>query len=93
MRPLIPGEKVYVPDMDTEAEVHEKVQTRPRSYGLRTLKGIIQRNRHHVRPIPKSSEYPEVGIKPVEPLAENGSRVTSRYGRPINPSQRYDPDV
>ena len=93
LRPLIPGEKVYVPDMDTEAEVYEKVQTRPRSYGLRTPKGIIQRNRYHVRPIPKSSEDPEAGIKPVEPLAETGSRVTSRYGRPINPPQRYDPDV
>ena len=73
--------------MDTEAEVHEKVKTRPRSYGLRTPKGIIQWNRFHVRPIPKSSEDP--GIKPVEPLAETGSRVTSRYGRPINPPQRY----
>ena len=45
------GDTVWLPNENTEASVKEKMG--PRAYTVATLKGILQRNRSHIRAMPQ----------------------------------------
>ena len=50
LKPLVPGDSVWVPEMQTEGIIEKEVS--PRSFQVLTPRGTLRRNRQHLRPIP-----------------------------------------
>lgn len=68
LRPLQPGESVWVRDMDCPATVMAPAQ-RPRSYVVETSKGVLQRNRQHLIPVSNSQATPDTSLAEDAPAA------------------------
>ena len=52
LRPLAPGDSVWIPSIQVEGTVEKEVT--PRSYHMSRRQGSLCRNRQHLRPIPSS---------------------------------------
>ena len=98
--PLQPGDKVWVPGCESEAEVKREVA--PRSYEIETEEGTFRRNRQHLIHLP-SQERPEQSgavensTDPLASTAETGHNEQSismelrRSTRHTRPPERLDP--
>ena len=57
LRPLKPGEHVWVKDMNRRGTVKTHMPAPPRSYVVKTQHGDVRRNRHHLNPTPVAPTY------------------------------------
>ncbi len=100
---LVPGDTIWMPDRNTEAEVVKEVQ--PRSYEVKTPDGTFRRNRRSLLALPQSLEQemtavttppervvqPEPVVQPpATPMVEQAP-VRTRSGRVVKPPDRLDP--
>ena len=99
-KPLLVGEKVWLPDRQEPASVEKNAGTTGRSYFLATSTGtVVRRNRVDIRPMPAAVDSPLPAVEgaperpepPPAPPMESVQRQ-SRYGRPIVKPSRYSND-
>ena len=57
LRPLKPGEHVWVKDMNRRGTVKTHMPAPPRSYVVKTQHGDVRRNRRHLNPTPVVPTY------------------------------------
>ena len=57
LRPLKPGEHVWVKDMNRRGTVKTHMPAPPRSYVVKTQHGDVRRNRRHLNPTPVAPTY------------------------------------
>ena len=102
LSPLDPGNGVWVPDRNSEAEVVH--QTSPRSYQVATPQGTYRRNRRAVRPLPvherENNADSDLELEPATQEAGNKTTTSTtqlmqqpirRSGRQHHPLERLDP--
>ena len=87
LTPLIPGQTVWMPDREQEAQVTQEVGTR--SYKVQTSEGTYRRNPKALVQIPESPDRTQssntiVNSNPSEPPIR-------RSGRESRPPNRFDP--
>ena len=57
LRPLKPGEHVWIKDMNRRGTVKTRMPAPPRSYVVKTQHGDVRRNRRHLNPTPVAPTY------------------------------------
>ena len=83
MPPLNPGQIVWMPDREEEAQVMQEAGTR--SYEVQTSEGTYRRNRRALVHLPDSPSR-------VQPIEENMTEPSvRRSGRESRPPNRLDP--
>lgn len=97
LRPLVPGEDVWVTDARVEGTVISQHNT-PRSYIVQGPQGTLRRNRHHLVPLqtnngvidaePQVEEEPPTPEAPPVTSSTTTETVQTRAGREVRPPQR-----
>ena len=57
LRPLKPGEQVWMKDVNRRGTVKTHLQVPPRSYVVKTQHGDVRRNRRHLNPTPVAPTF------------------------------------
>ena len=85
--PLLPGEKVWIQDHNTEGRVIEPAA--PRSYCVSIPTGTLRRNRTHLRRIPDESET--VVSSQSSNVRDSSDTTVTRSGHVSRPPTRWSP--
>ena len=72
LRPLKPGENVWVKDMNCRGTVKTHMTVPPRSYVVKTQHGDVRRNRCHLHPTPVAPTYDALPTDVDVPIDLNG---------------------
>ena len=97
LRPLKPGEHVWVKDMNRRGTVKTHVQVPPRSYVMKTQHGDVRRNRRHLNPTPVAPTYDalpadvDISIDLGERVEEPMAVVAPPVREPQTPEPRHNP--
>jgi len=83
---LTPGQMVWMPDREQEAQVTQEVG--PRSYEVQSQDGTYRRNRRALIELPDVGEETEPVTAPSRGAAEQTTRRSNRESRPPD---RFDP--
>ncbi len=72
VRPLKPGEHVWVKDMNRRGTVKTHMTVPPRSYVVKTQHGDVRRNSRHLNPTPVAPTYDALPADVDVPIDLNG---------------------
>ena len=72
LRPLKPGEHVWVKDMNRRGTVKTHMTVPPRSYVVKTQHGDVRHNRRHLNPTPVAQTYDALPTDVDVPINLNG---------------------
>lgn len=89
LTPLIPGQTVWMPDREQEAQVTQEVGTR--SYEAQTSEGTYRHNRKALVQIPESPNRTESNDTVVDTNTNPSEPPIRRSGRESRPPNRFDP--
>ena len=98
LRPLKPGEHVWVKDVNRRGTVKTHMTVPPRSYVVKTQHGDVRRNRRHLNPTPVAPTYDALPTDVDVPIelnrgAEESMAVAAPPARePQPPEPRRNPD-
>ena len=87
LTPLIPGQAVWMPDREQEAQVTQEVETR--SYEVQTSEGTYRHNCKALVQIPESPNQTQSSDTVVD--ANPSEPPIRRSGRESRPPNRFDP--
>ena len=88
LRPLHSGERVWIPDLNTEAKIESPIKDKPRTCQIQTPRGITRRNRTDIYPITLQLEEngtssPEEIDVPVETRELSDQTVSTEISEPV----------
>jgi hypothetical protein len=86
LRPLLPGENVWIKDRGTTGIVSNQTLKQPRSYLVHTEKNTVRRNRTHLVPIKPKAESPSdrnSGSSDVPPQSSVSGMPPSQESGPV----------